>query len=105
MGAFTWGVVSVAAWVEFGKFGEIRDESAFFSFEVYCLVLAPLHLLLISLGTEFRGLLSIELKLLSGVVLHAIFWTVLLTYWRIRSVTLRLTTSKKRHKNLAQQRT
>ncbi|QDU57002.1 hypothetical protein [Aeoliella mucimassa] len=83
MGACTWLLVSFAAWARYGRFGELFGEGSP-EFEIYCFLLAPLHLLTTTLSLPSAGYPMYLLKLASGVLMHAMFWIAVLTWYQSR---------------------
>lgn len=73
VGLLTWGAASFAGWIRFGKFAEIRSEG--FDYYLFCLLLAPLHLLVENFNMGWLAAASTyRVKLLSGPLLHTVFW-------------------------------
>lgn len=85
MGVFTWGMVSIAAWMRFGRFAEVTREVPAYEFYIYVLLLAPLYFMDVTLNFEMGGWWRHKIWLLSGIVLHATFWTVVFMWWRRRA--------------------
>jgi len=85
MGAITWAMVIIAARIRFGRFWEVRGETVV-EYKAFCLLLVPLHTLFEALNLNtlnFRFLL--ELKLLSGFLLHSALWIILFSWCRRRA--------------------
>lgn len=84
-GTLTWGLVTIAARMQYGRFWDIRPEGGA-PYELYVFLLGPLHFLTEALGfypadaTHAHYLYL--LKVLSGFLLHNAFWTLLFTLWR-----------------------
>lgn len=83
MGVFTWGMVSIAAWIRFGRLWVVTQEVPAYEFYIYALLLGPLCFMDVTPNSVTAGWWLHKLQLLSGIVSHAFFWTVVLM-WRRR---------------------